>query len=301
MCLDCSGMHRGLGVHVSFCRSVGMDKWTYRQLYRMYASGNKRARAHWRASRLDPHQKIESKYSTPAAMKYRSIVDTNSAAEARQGTPLLEGELNGSASAPTTTAAVDPLTAYMGTLTTAAKAASRTNSSPNMRTPVASSPAPPAAEARGGSPIGNFSRPASAASEAIAPTKVPSAGDAPALVAASSGAGSNPLLAYGAKLVAGRTVAADDAASAEPPPAAPFPAEAVADVPGPMEPTSSLPSAPPALPAAVAPKPLQSSLIGRRPPSGARKGLGGAVRTSAPPAGQHPLGISRFASAPAHP
>ena len=34
MCLECSGTHRRLGVHISFCRSTGMDKWTYRQLYR---------------------------------------------------------------------------------------------------------------------------------------------------------------------------------------------------------------------------------------------------------------------------
>ena len=39
MCLECSGLHRRLGVHVSFCRSTAMDKWTYRQLYRCAVGG----------------------------------------------------------------------------------------------------------------------------------------------------------------------------------------------------------------------------------------------------------------------
>jgi len=32
MCLECSGRHRSLGVHVSFVRSVSMDSWSEKQV-----------------------------------------------------------------------------------------------------------------------------------------------------------------------------------------------------------------------------------------------------------------------------
>lgn len=35
MCLECSGVHRSLGVHLSFVRSVGMDSWSEDQVRRM--------------------------------------------------------------------------------------------------------------------------------------------------------------------------------------------------------------------------------------------------------------------------
>ncbi|KOM33310.1 hypothetical protein LR48_Vigan01g286600 [Vigna angularis] len=40
MCLECSDKHCGLGVHISFVRSITMDSWSEVQIKKMEVGGN---------------------------------------------------------------------------------------------------------------------------------------------------------------------------------------------------------------------------------------------------------------------
>ena len=52
VCFNCSGLHRGLGTHLSFVRSVNLDEWTEKQYKKMKEWGNLNANAYFEA-RLD--------------------------------------------------------------------------------------------------------------------------------------------------------------------------------------------------------------------------------------------------------
>ena len=102
LCLKCSGVHRGMGVRISFVRSIQMDQWNDKQLRTMKVranasatltylaalhelasqiGGNQRLLDFWKEHGLQDASAKEKYYSLPAAF-YRAMI----AAE-RDGTP----------------------------------------------------------------------------------------------------------------------------------------------------------------------------------------------------------------------
>ena len=64
ICLECSGKHRGLGVHLSFVRSVTMDKWKDSELAKMKVGGNSTMKAFLDDRSAPSAGSIQSKYNS---------------------------------------------------------------------------------------------------------------------------------------------------------------------------------------------------------------------------------------------
>lgn len=69
--LEASGVHRGLGVHISFVRSTTMDSWKPAQRRLMEVGGNRRLREFFRSQGIRDNLPIQQKYNTRAAQWYR--------------------------------------------------------------------------------------------------------------------------------------------------------------------------------------------------------------------------------------
>lgn len=75
ICLDCSGRHRALGVHVSFVRSVSMDSWSQKQIDMMSNGGNDKCNDFLKKYGISSKtHSISQKYNSSAALHYRECL-----------------------------------------------------------------------------------------------------------------------------------------------------------------------------------------------------------------------------------
>ena len=74
LCMECSGRHRGMGVHLSFVRSLDLDSWTENQINMMLNGGNETFATFWRdqyKSKQEGDEKYMYKYDSDVAEWYR--------------------------------------------------------------------------------------------------------------------------------------------------------------------------------------------------------------------------------------
>ncbi|AJU95397.1 Gcs1p [Saccharomyces cerevisiae YJM1342] len=71
ICLECAGIHRGLGVHISFVRSITMDQFKPEELLRMEKGGNEPLTEWFKSHNIDLSLPQKVKYDNPVAEDYK--------------------------------------------------------------------------------------------------------------------------------------------------------------------------------------------------------------------------------------
>lgn len=88
LCMDCCSRHRGMGVHISFMRSVDLDDWQPAQAVSMVLGGNARAREYFCQHGItDP----KNSYGLPAGIQYRRILEREVQAAMARKEPISVG------------------------------------------------------------------------------------------------------------------------------------------------------------------------------------------------------------------
>ncbi|KAL3464055.1 hypothetical protein BJX64DRAFT_255483 [Aspergillus heterothallicus] len=72
ICIRCSGIHRGMGTHISRVKSVDLDAWTDEQLQSVVRWGNARANKYWEAKLAPGHVPSDAKIENFIRTKYES-------------------------------------------------------------------------------------------------------------------------------------------------------------------------------------------------------------------------------------
>ncbi|KAJ7714571.1 hypothetical protein DFH07DRAFT_934561 [Mycena maculata] len=72
LCIRCSGIHRGMGTHISKVKSVDLDVWTPEQMASIQKWGNRLANLYWEAHLKPGHIPPEHKMESFVRSKYES-------------------------------------------------------------------------------------------------------------------------------------------------------------------------------------------------------------------------------------